>query len=183
MARLSLGLGLALAAMTAAGDPVQAQYQGHAGDIVVVGDSPGDWSAYQNYWRQLLQLNPAPPPKDNGPAAPSESASPEAVEAQLLKNITVTGLKLEPILKLNGSSQVQGTVTNQNQKPVTISAVNYEIRDANGQLVQTGSAVPEPAMIGPGQSVTFRKDLLNLAAEPGYRIQLTQNSVTLSGGG
>jgi hypothetical protein len=187
-------LAIAAALVSAAGLSVLPSQAQSAGDIVVVGGSPGQWSQNQAYWNQLLQLNrpqvapPAPGVTPSAGAAPAGTPAdqakvdPQALEKQLLRNISVSGLKLEPIIRLNGSSQVSGSVTNNNRKPVTVSGVNYQVLDANGQVLQTGAAVPKPSTIGPGQTVTFQDTLLTVPADVGAQVRLSNPAVSLQGG-
>ena len=127
------------------------------GDIVVIGDSPSEWSEFQTYWNQLILMNAPPPlaiPKDD--SFDQSAGDPQLLTKELSRNLVVSGLRLVPIIKLNGSSEIIGTLTNRNSEMVTVSGVNFEILDARGNLVQTGSASPEPSTLQPGQSVTFK---------------------------
>lgn len=164
----SLLVGLAL--------PVLAQA---AGDIVVVGGSPSQWGRNQTHWNQLMGLTrPRPNPKGEKPGASPAAADPEA----LARNVQVTNVRLVPILKLSGSSQVAGMVTNRNTKPVTVTSVNFQVFDAQGNLMQTGSAVPQPATIGPGQSVTFQQTLTTVPSDSGATVRLSNPPVAVQGG-
>ena len=167
--------------------PSFGQYQGNAGDIVVIGDSPNEWSRYRSFWLELLQVST---PEQAAPAADSSSfgdqakaePSSEELEAKLKKNLVVSNLQFKPILKLNGSSQVQGSLTNKNKKAVTVASVGFEIVDSKGKLVRSGEAKPEPSSLSPGQTVTFNTDLLGLAADSSYKIRLTKSPFVLRGG-
>lgn len=164
--------------------PLPALAQRAAGDIVIIGNSPYDWGRNQRYWNHLLNLSgataaaSAPMTPDNG----QEEVDPKVLEQRLLRNIRVGQPQLQPVLKLPGSSVVTGTVTNNNRQPVTIQSINYEVVGANGQILQTGAATPEPATIGPGQTVTYQQMLPTVPADIGARVRLSQPAVLLQGG-
>ncbi|WP_298977557.1 FxLYD domain-containing protein [uncultured Thermosynechococcus sp.] len=163
--------------------PLPALAQRAAGDIVIIGNSPAAWSRNQRYWNHLLNLSSA----TAAPSAPTTAGAPQevdpkALEQQLLRNIRVGQPQLQPVLKLPGSSVVTGTVTNNNRQPVTIQAINYEVVGANGELLQTGAATPEPATVAPGQTVTYQKMLPNVPADIGAQVRLSQPAVVLQGG-
>ena len=176
---LMLGTLLAAAALPR---PVSAQAPG---DIIVIGNSPEEWAQFQQYWNQLIQLNP-PPGSTSSEGADTtfeETALDPQFEAQeLKKNLRVSNLRLEFIIQLSGSSLLTGTLTNGNKEPVTIAAVNFEVLDSSGKLAQTGSAQPQPATIAPGGSVTFQKQLLTIPADGGYQVRLTQDPFVIQGG-
>ncbi len=155
-----------------------------AGDVVVIGNSPNQWSQNQFHWNQLLNLGGAAKSKQPTPdkLGDQAKANPQAIEKQLLSGIQVSGIQLQPIIKLPGSSQLIGTVTNGNSQPVTIAAVNFKIVDANGKLLQSGTAVPQPATVAPGQSVTFQTMLSTVPADSGAKAILTNPPVALQGG-
>lgn len=167
--------------------PSFGQYQGNAGDVVVIGDSPNDWSRFRSFWLELLQVST---PADAGSSegadftdqAKAAEPSSEELEATLKKNLVVSNLQFKPILKLNGSSQVQGSLTNKNKKSVTVASVGFEIVDGQGKLIRSGEAKPEPSSLSPGQTVTFTTDLLGLTADSGYKVRLTQSPYVLRGG-
>lgn len=163
--------------VTGAAMPALAQ---SAGDIVVVGNSPSDWSRNQANWNQLMGLSrpkpavTAPNPQGGRPAGPA------AVDPKVLAaNVRVSGLRLEPIIKLNGSSALTGTVTNGNRQPVTITGVNFEVFDADGKLLQTGTAVPKPATLAPGQSATFNETLTTVPSDSGAKVRLADPGVSI----
>ncbi len=166
--------------------PANAQYKGQQGDIVVIGNSPSEWSKFNNYWKQLLQQNtpntPAQPEVASAESLSGGAEDPEVLKTKLIKNLAVSGLKLQPILKLNGSSQLIGNLSNGNSESVTVSAVNFEVVDKTGKFVQSGSAKPEPATLAPGQMVTFKADLLGLVADPSYRVKLAPAPFSIQGG-
>lgn len=155
-----------------------------AGDVVIIGDSPAQWSVLGAYWNQLLNLNA--PPTPTVPTSPDQALGPaidpQLLQQQLASRLRVSNLRLEPIIKLNGSSQLMGVLTNSNPAPVTVSGVNFEILDANGNLVQTGSATPEPTTLVPGQSVTFKAELLTIPPDGGYRARLAPSPYVIQGG-
>jgi hypothetical protein len=154
-----------------------------AGDIVVVGNSSPQWEQFRSYWNQLLNLNsPTQQPDQTQQSFGQPVASPQVLEQQLMRNLRVSGLRLVPIIKLNGSSQVLGTLTNGNQKAVTVSGVNFEVLDSNGNLLETGSATPEPTTLGPGQSVTFKATLLTVLPDVNNQIRLARPAFVLQGG-
>jgi hypothetical protein len=150
------------------------------GDVIRIGN-PGQWSQFESYWNQLLNLGgPKTPPASAdasaGTPATATATDPQVLERNLARNLRVSGLKLLPILKLNGSSQLMGSITNRNSKPVTVSSVNLEIFNAEGAMVQTASAVPQPATIPAGATVTFVQELLTVPADSGYRVRLSRTS-------
>ncbi|NJM64522.1 MAG: hypothetical protein HC851_02060 [Acaryochloris sp. RU_4_1] len=159
-----------------------------AGDVIQIGGSTAEQAQFQDYWNQLMNLNKPPETEstDAGdPSSPSLSESdvdPQVLAKKLSKNLRVSNLRLVPIIKLNGSSEVQGTLTNGNQQSVTVSGVNFEVLDANGKLVQTGSAVPSPSTLAAGQSVTFKAQLLTVPAGGNYKVRLTQPAFNIQGG-
>lgn len=167
-------------ALTATGSQAQS-----AGDVVVIGNSPAQWSALEAYWNQLLNLN-APPAPAAVPTSPDQALGPaidpQLLQQQLASRLRVSNLRLEPIIKLNGSSQLMGVLTNSNPTPVTVSGVNFEILDSNGNLIQTGSATPEPTTLVPGQSVTFKAELLTIPPDGGFRARLAPFPYVIQGG-
>lgn len=169
---------------TAIGLPIGSQAQS-PGDIIRIG-SPSDWNQYESYWNQLLNLSGAsqPPSASAGVSAGAETATdPQVLEQRIIKNLRVTSLRLVPILKLNGSSQLMGRITNGNKKAVTVSSVNLEVLDSSGSLVQTSAAVPEPATIPAGATVTFQQMLNTVPADSGFQVRLSRsNPFTIQGG-
>lgn len=169
---------LALAASAAYG-------QRAPGDIVIIGNSPASWARNQSYWNLLLRLSGMmAPPAVSGQNTASETAEvdPQVLEQQLLRNIRVSQPRLQPVLKLPGSSQVTGSVTNNNRQPVTIQSINFEVIGPDGRLIQTGAAVPEPATLGPGQTVTFQQFLPTVPPDTGATVRLARPAVILQGG-
>lgn len=160
--------------------PVRAQ---SPGDIVVIGDSPAEWSLFQSYWNQLLQLNPSPATAP-GPGEPTfdTAPDPQALAQELSKKLKVSGLRLEPIIQLSGSSLLMGTLTNGNKEPVTVVGINFEVLDAKGKLVQTGSAVPQPSTVPAGGSVTFQSELVTIPPDGGYKVKLVKDPFVIQGG-
>lgn len=156
-----------------------------AGDIVVIGNSPAQWSQNQTYWNQLLGLTGGSQSPMAAPPAPSgdqATVDPQVLQQQLLQNISVSNLRIAPIIRLNGSSQVMGSLTNRNPKPVTVASVNFEVLDAQGKLLQTGSAVPQPATVPPGQTVTFQTTLLTVPPDIGAKVRLSKPAIQIQGG-
>uniref|UniRef100_B8HUY3 Uncharacterized protein n=1 Tax=Cyanothece sp. (strain PCC 7425 / ATCC 29141) TaxID=395961 RepID=B8HUY3_CYAP4 len=156
-----------------------------AGDIVVIGNSPAQWAQNQTYWNQLLGLTGggqspmAAPPAPGGDQA---TVDPQVLQQQLIQNIQISNLRLVPIIKLNGSSELMGSLTNRNAKTVTVSSVNFEVLDAQGNLLQTGSAVPQPATVAPGQTVTFQTTLPTVPPDSGAKVRLGRPAIQLQGG-
>jgi hypothetical protein len=155
-----------------------------AGDMVVIGNSPMQWSQNQFYWNQILGVSSAAKfkPTPTQPFSSQATINPQSIEKELLSRIQISGLQLSPIIKLNGSSQVSGTVSNGNSRSVTIAAVNFVVLDASGKLLQTGSAVPLPATIGPGQASTFQTTLLTVPPDIGAKVMLGNPPITIQGG-
>lgn len=160
-----------------------------AGDIVVIGDSPSEWAEFQGYWNQLINLSTPPPaavPDRRGGSGQQEfgqaEVDPQLLTQELTRNLQVKGLRLAPIIKLNGSSEVIGTLTNGNKDSVTVSGVNFEIVDSKGNLLQTGSAAPEPATLQPGQTVTFKQTLTTVPPDAGYKVRLSDYPFVIQGG-
>jgi hypothetical protein len=152
------------------------------GDVVVIGDSPREWSEFQSYWNQLLNLNaPAAPVQSGGPSL-TQGEDPQVLAANLKKNLQVSKLRLDPIIRLNGSSMAAGSLTNKNKAAVTVSSINFEILDGSGKMIQTGSAAPQPSTLAPGQTVTFQEQLLTVPADGGYKIRLTSDPFVIQGG-
>lgn len=152
-----------------------------AGDIVILGNSPEQQARFQSYWYELLKLNAPKTQPDEQSFAPT-APDPQLLEKEIMRNLSVTGLQLKPVIGLGGSSEVVGSLTSSNKKPVTVAGVNYEIIDAAGQVIQTGSAVPEPATIAPGQTVTFKDPLLTTSARGDKSIRLSNPAFVIQGG-
>lgn len=170
---------------------VVATLPGHtqsAGDVIQIGGSASEQMRFRDYWQQLMNLNgPAEAEvadtSDTSGSSFSESdADPQALAQKLSKNLRVSNLRLVPIIRLNGSSEVQGTLTNGNKESVTVSGVNFEVLDGSGNLVQTGSAVPSPSTLASGQSVTFKAELLTVPAGGNYKVRLTKPAFNIQGG-
>lgn len=140
-------------------------------DIVIIGDTADQRQHFQSYWQQLLNLNQAAEQTRPKPQ-PQQPTDREVKLQSILRNLYVRDLGLDYIVQLNGSSQLSGVLTNDNDIPVTVLAVNYEIVDHQGYLLQTGSAQPEPSTIAPGQSVTFSETLWTVAPDAGYKVRL-----------
>jgi hypothetical protein len=156
------------------------------GDVIRIG-APTQWNQFESYWNQLLNLSAPQPPAspDLGSASDTSAATstdPQVLERALAKKLRVSNLRLAPIVKLNGSSNLMGSITNGNSKTVTVSGINLEVLDANGKLVQTNSVAPEPATIPPGATVTFQKELQTVPADGGYRVRLSKTPFSLQGG-
>ena len=178
---MPLVMGSTLAVTTAVA-PLSVKAQS-PGDIVVIGDSPADWSQFQNYWNQLLQLNPAPAPTPDGEGATFDTPpDPQALAQKLSKKLKVSNLRLEPIIGLSGASVLSGTLTNGNKESVTVTGVNYEVLDAKGKLVQTGSASPQPSTIAAGGSVTFQQELATVPSDGGFKVKLVKDPFVIQGG-
>lgn len=163
-------------------------YTQSAGDVIQIGGSSSEQARFRDYWQQLMNLNGSPEAEtDSQESTSSESFSESDVDPQVLaqklsKNLKVSNLRLVPIIRLNGSSEVQGTLRNGNKESVTVSGVNFEVLDGSGGLVQTGSAVPSPSTLAPGQSVTFKAELLTVPAGGNYKVRLTKPAFNIQGG-
>lgn len=164
----------------AVGSPWVSQAQS-PGDVIRIGNSPSQWSQYEGYWNQLINLSGASKPAASSPSAAVPDAAPTAqdpqvIERQLASNLRVSNVRLASILGLPGSSQVMGSITNNNRKAVTVASVNLEVYKANGELAQTVAARPQPATIAPGATVTFVQQLLTVPADSGFRARLSRTS-------
>jgi hypothetical protein len=156
------------------------------GDVIQIGNSPAQWSQYRDYWNQLLNLGkpPAAPETPGSAITPDSTAidpstdqarvDPAVLEKQLARNLRVSNIRLQRIIKLNGSSQLTGSITNRNSKPVTVNSVNLEVLGPNGALSQTVAATPEPTTIPAGATVTFQRDLPTVPADGGYKVRLSK---------
>lgn len=175
--------GIALAsALSLVSLPAAAQFT--AGDTVVVGTTPAQQAALQAYWAQLLGLNAATTqalPAETDPAATAAAPNPQLLEQEIMRKLRVNGLQLKRIYGLSSSSELVGSVTNLNAKPVTLSGINYEIVDASGAVIQTGSATPAPATLAPRQTVTFR-DSLPSTSVIGKTARLSRTPFVIQGG-
>lgn len=186
ISKILVGFSVVAATQVGLTTPTFGQYQGNAGDIVVIGNSPAEWSRFRSFWRELIQATPPSTSASSSTSSfgsqASDEPSPEEIEAKLKKNLVVSNLKFQPIVRLNGSSQVEGSLTNKNKKPVTVNSVAFEVVDSKGNLVRSGSAQPQPSNLSAGQTVTFSADLLGLAADSSYKVRLTQSPFVLQGG-
>lgn len=152
------------------------------GDVIQIGNSPNQWSQYKSYWDQLINLNaPTAPTPDASSDATQTATDPQVLQQTLVRNLQINNLRLVPINQLSGSSQLMGSITNRNSKPVTVSSINFQIIGPDGQLAQTSSATPDPATIPPGATVTFQRQLLNLPAR-GRTVRLSNPAVSVQGG-
>ncbi|MGB8700943.1 MAG: FxLYD domain-containing protein [Thermosynechococcaceae cyanobacterium] len=182
--KLIAGTGLLIASV---GLPLVSRAQS-PGDVIRIGNSPYDWNQFNSYWNQLINLGGATRAPSGAAAgvpsgAPAPSATdPQVLEKTLVRNLRISNMRFVPILKLNGSSQLTGSITNGNNKSVTVASINLEIYDAGGRLVQTSAVVPEPATIPAGGTVTFQKRLDTIPARGGYRAQLSKTPIVLQGG-
>ena len=159
-----------------------------AGDVIQIGGSSSEQARFRSYWQQLMNLN-GPPETETADTSDTSGSSfsesdvdPQALAEKLSKKLRVSNLRLVPIIRLNGSSEVQGTLTNGNKESVTVSGVNFEVLDGSGNLVQTGSATPSPSTLASGQSVTFKAQLLTVPAGGNYKVRLTKPAFNLQGG-
>lgn len=152
-------------------------------DIIIIGETAEQKQQFQSYWQQLLNLNQAA--ERARPKSPVQSnyAARTAREVKLnkiLRNLKVDDIGLDYIIQLNGSSHLSGILTNENNQPVTVLAVNYEILDRRGNLLQTGSAQPQPSTIAPGKSVTFADTLWTIAPDEAYEVRLLDPAFQVS---
>lgn len=183
-AGLTLTAASVLASIAITAPSVRAQ---SAGDVIQIGGSASEQSRFRDYWNQLINLSGPPSGAETAEAGSGQSLGDTAEDPQVLakklgKNLRVSNLRLVPIIRLNGSSELQGSLSNRNKQAVTVSGVNFEVLDANGNLIQTGSAAPRPATLGPGQTVTFKAELLTVPPDSRYRVRLTQDPFVIQGG-
>lgn len=141
-------------------------------DVVIIGETAAQRQHFQAYWQQLLHLNQSVEQARFPQQSVPRYATREEMLDNILRNLYVRDLGLDDIVQLNGSSQLSGMLTNENNFPVTVVAVNYEILDRRGDLLQTGSAQPTPRTIAPGQSVTFSEILWTILPRTGYEVRL-----------
>jgi hypothetical protein len=173
MNRLGLVFGLGVVLFSA----VQTRVLGQE-DVVILGNSPAQQDFFRSYWDLLRNSSRPAAPTQRQSTQPIGGANRPNLQA-LQRNLRVRDLRLARIIKLNGSSELQGVLTNRNSVPVTVVAINYRILDAFGNLIQTGSASPEPSTIAPGQSVTFSRTLLTIPVDDGYQVKLARPAFTL----
>jgi hypothetical protein len=150
-----------------------------SGDIIRIG-APSEWNQYESYWKQLIKDRDKRPleevtGKTENNLTPNEADS-KVLEEALIKNLRVSDLRLVPIIKLNGSSLVTGKIRNNNTKAITVYSINLEVLDSFGNLVQTSAPSPEPSTIGPGQTVTFQRELYTVPFDSGYQVRLSRNN-------
>jgi hypothetical protein len=165
--------------MTAISFPISSQAQ-RSGNIIRIG-SPSEWSQYESYWNQLIDLKSAnPTPKARSESASSNSTvtetDPQVLEQALIQNLRVSNLRLVPFFRHRRSSQIIGTITNLNNKAVTVSSVNLKVLDTFGNLIQTTTAIPEPSMIPSGASVTFQQRLDMVPADRSFEVHLFRDN-------
>lgn len=152
-------------------------------DIVIIGETAEQKQQFQSYWQQLLNLNQAAErarPKSPVQSKYAARTDREVKLKKILRNLKVEDIGLDYIIQLNGSSHLSGILTNENDQPVTVLAVNYEILDRRGNLLQTGSAQPQPSTIAPGQSVTFADTLWTIAPDEAYEVRLLDPAFQVS---
>lgn len=152
-------------------------------DIVIIGETAEQKQRFQSYWQQLLNLNQAVErarPKSQVQPKYAARVNREVKLKKILRNLKVEEIGLDYIIQLNGSSHLSGILTNENDQPVTVMAVNYEILDRRGNLLQTGSASPKPSTLAPGQSVTFADTLWTLAPDEAYEVRLLDPAFQVS---
>jgi hypothetical protein len=151
-------------------------------DTIIIGNSPEEWSYYSGYWQQLMDLRPKPVDPISEKVDSQESLNPQTDPAYLLalsKKVVVNNLRQEKISRRFGTSQIVGTLTNHNKEPVVIQGVNFEIRSSTGELLQTGTAVPQPKVLAPGQTVTFSQTLLSIPINRRFQLKLLDPAVAL----
>ncbi|MGB8699123.1 MAG: hypothetical protein WCD18_06885 [Thermosynechococcaceae cyanobacterium] len=142
-------------------------------EIVRIG-SPTEWTQYESYWKQLVDLMGDSGNSREGYSPPATNW--KVLEQALIRNLRVSDLRLVPVYRRFKSSQVLGKITNNNARPVSVEGINIEIRDSFGNLIQTNTAVPEPSTILPGATVTFQKRLEALPANRSFEVQLMRNN-------
>ncbi len=175
-----VGLGLALITIPSLVAP-RALAQS-AEDIVQIGGTPNEQQYYRSYWNELVELGSQAAQTQESQQASRAEIDPEANLEKIIRNLDIRELVLEPIIRLNGSSQVFGILVNKNPVPVTVSAINFEILDDDGYLIQTGSAQPEPSTLAPGQVVTFTRVLLTIPPDAEYDLKLSEPTFVISPG-
>ncbi|PZD72472.1 hypothetical protein C1752_03580 [Acaryochloris thomasi RCC1774] len=151
-------------------------------NIIQIGGSPDEQQYYRSYWNDLVELGSQASQERRPQETSRIEADPEADLEKIVRNLDIRELVLEPIIRLNGSSQVFGILVNKNPDPVTVSAINFEVLDEDGNLLQTGSAQPEPSTLAPGQVVTFTKVLLTIPPDAGYEVTLSEPTFVIAPG-
>jgi hypothetical protein len=155
-------------------------------NVIRIG-SPSEWKQNESYWNQLIKSGSSKPASDAtgkaGVGSTGNAADPKITEQKSIENLRVSNLRLVPIIKLNGSSQVMGMITNANRKAVTVSSVNLEVLDSFGNLILTSAPTPEPSTIPAGETVTFQKQLYTVPADDGFQVRLSRSNPFTMGGG
>lgn len=149
-------------------------------DVVRIG-SPAEWSQYESYWQRLIDSANSHSQSAEFNSRGSHPHSPHRIESlvqeqMLIRNLRISGLKLLPFRWYSRTAQVVGKITNRNSQPVTVTGINFEIRDVWGNLIQTNAAIPEPETIPPGTTVTFQRRLLLLPGIGGYEVRLMRHN-------
>lgn len=165
-----MGLGLALITTPNLVSPTALAQS--AEDIIQIGGSSNEQQYYRSYWNELVELGSQAAQTQQPQQASRVENDPQANLEKIIRNLDIRELVLEPIIRLNGSSQVFGILVNKNPVPVTVSGINFEVLDADGYLIQTGSVQPEPSTLAPGQVVTFTRVLLTVPPDAGYELKL-----------
>jgi hypothetical protein len=155
-------------------------------DVIRIG-SPSEWKQNESYWNQLIKSGSSKSASDAtgkaGVGSTGNATDPKITEQKLIENLRVSDLRLVPIIKLNGSSQVMGMITNGNRKTVTVSSVNLEVLDPFGNLVLTSAPTPEPSRIPAGETVTFQKQLYTVPADDDFQVRLSRSNPFTMGDG
>ncbi len=102
---LSIMIRIAIASMLApmiAAMPIPTKAQS-AGGIVILGNSPEQQARFQSYWYELLKLNAPKTQSDEQSFAPA-ALNPQLLEKEIMRNLSVSGLQLKPVIGLGGSS-------------------------------------------------------------------------------
>ena len=169
--------------------PSQGQSLGQEEDIVMIGETPEEWAIHSEYWQRLLNLS-APPQLDQPNAQEQPSGTQQSSGAEidvelekqkLIKRLKVSHLEFKPMVLRGSSSQVLGTLQNNNDVPVSVASVNFEIVDEDGDLVRTGAVTPQPSIILPGKSVTFNADYLGFPRKASHDIRLSETPFFIDG--
>lgn len=180
---VGLGLGATIAS------PGLAQLfspESQSDNVIMIGGSPEEWSYYSGYWQQLMDLTPQPFQDNPESLDGSVVSDPQAFDPQndpaylraLSKKLVIKNLRLINISNYFGRSQVAGTLTNTSQETLVIQGINFEVLGSNGKLLHTGTAVPQPNILQPGQKVTFSEALLTIPNKRRFRLRLLDPAVT-----